>query len=82
MATRIQIQEVISGDCLQCDERWYLVRDDDGTRYVLYERQERDPATKAAPQVKYARVAAKTVLAQDNELAAKLREALLASSEI
>lgn len=76
MATCIPFHEVISGDCLQCDELWFLVREDDGTRYVLYERQERDPATKAAPEVKRARIAVKTVLAQENELGAKLKRAL------
>lgn len=79
MAMQIPVHEVISGDRLQCDELWLLIREDDGTLYVLYERHEIDPATKAAPEVKRARIAVKTVLAQENELAAKLKEALRSS---
>lgn len=76
MSARLPFHEVVSGDLLQREEWWFLVKDEDGTKYVMRERYSINPATKAPPKVTTRRLSVKTLLERDDELSAKLRNVL------
>lgn len=67
-----KIHEVIHSKRLERDA-WYLVRDADGRRYVLFETQLMDPGFDRGLYCKKCEVPVKTILAQNNELSRKLR---------
>ena len=71
----VRIHEVRRPNQLERDE-WYLVRDPGGRRYVLFESSVVDPSSTQPRNSKKREIAIKTVLAQNNELAQKLRSVL------
>lgn len=71
----VRIHEVFRPSQLERDE-WYLVRDPGGRRYVLFESFVVDPSSNQPRHCKKREIAIKTVLAQNNELANKLRSVL------
>ena len=71
----VRIHEVLSPNQLERDE-WYLVRDPSGRRCVLFESFVIDPSSNQPRDSRKREIAIKTVLAQNNELANKLRSVL------
>lgn len=71
----VRIHEVFHPNQLERDE-WYLVRDPGGRRYVLFESHIIDPSSNQPQHSKKREIAITTILAQNNELAQKLRSVL------
>ncbi len=73
MATRIPFYEVVKGKHLECEELWFLVVGHDGKKCVMREVRTIDPMSKAPERVKSRRLAISRVLAEDDDVAARLR---------
>lgn len=71
----VRIHEVFRVNQFERDE-WYLVSDPSGRRYVLFESCVVDPSSNRPQHSKKREIAIKTILAQNNELAQKLRSVL------
>ncbi|MFN3580696.1 MAG: hypothetical protein ACK4VV_09520 [Pseudomonas sp.] len=66
-----RIHEIVHHKQLERDE-WFLVRDPTGRRYVLFETVTMDSRS-SPPLSKKREMSVQTILAQNNELARKLR---------
>lgn len=75
MSQVTRIHEVLRNSQLERDE-WYLVHDPSGRRYVRFESVVVDPHSNQPHHSRQREIAVKTILAQNNELAQKLRSVL------
>jgi hypothetical protein len=72
-----RIHEVVRNNQLERDE-WYLVRDPNGRRYVLFETSVVEPASNQLRRSWKREISVQTILVQNNELSQKLRSILAA----
>lgn len=71
MQHQTRIHEIVHHNQRERDE-WFLVRDQNGRRYVLFETVAIDSCSKPSQSTKR-EMSVQTILAQNNELAHKLR---------
>lgn len=70
-----RIHEIVHHNQLERDE-WFLVRDPTGRRYVLFETVTMDSCSHQPHLSKKREMSVQAILAQNNELARKLRTVL------
>jgi len=75
MPQKTRIHEIVHHNQVERDE-WFLVRDHTGRRYVLFETVMMDSCSNPAQLSKKREMSVQAILAQNNELARKLRTAL------
>lgn len=75
MPVQIKIHEVVHRNHIERDE-WYLVREPDGRRYVLFETLSASGGSGRSPKWRKSRIAVNTILAQNNALSEKLSAVL------
>lgn len=71
MPVQVKIHEVVHRNHIERDE-WYLVREPDGRRYVLFETLSATGGSGRSPKWRKSRIAVNTILAQNNALSEKL----------